>query len=67
MTLNELREQIAIELDAMALIVGELTSLEQDVLNREPSIREKTAGAAFLLNSIMELKIYSNVLASSME
>lgn len=48
MTLDELREQVTVELEAMALVVNELFSLEQDVLDREPTIREKTAGAAFV-------------------
>ena len=44
----ELREQIAVELEAMELTVSELLSLQQDVVHREATIRENTAAAAFL-------------------
>lgn len=45
---DELREEINIELELMETIVKEIDSLWQDVAEREPSIREKTASAAFL-------------------
>jgi hypothetical protein len=44
----ELREEIAIELEAMDATVNELLALQADVAGREPTIREKTAAAAFL-------------------
>jgi hypothetical protein len=43
-----LREEIAIELEALEATVGELTALRRDVDGREPTIREKAAAAAFL-------------------
>ena len=48
MKTSELREEIEIELEAMESIVKELISLRQDLDKREPSVREKTAAAAFL-------------------
>jgi len=48
MTVSQLREEIDIELEAMELIVKELVSLGQDLESREPTVREKTAAAAFL-------------------
>ncbi len=48
MTPTDLREEIAIELEAMQKVVQELLLLHQDVRQRIPSTREKTAGAAFL-------------------
>ena len=44
----DLREEIAIELEAMELTVKELLALNQDVVGRTPTVREKTAAAAFL-------------------
>lgn len=48
MTGDDLREEISIELEQLDLVVGELSSLCFDVAGREPSLREKTAAAAFL-------------------
>jgi len=48
MTITELREEIAIELDAMQTVVTELEQLNQDVAERLPTLREKTAAGAFL-------------------
>lgn len=48
MTLESLREEISIELDHMGRIVGEVSSLRCDVEGRTPTVREKTAAAAFL-------------------
>ena len=48
MTPADLREEIAIELEAMEKVVQELLALWQDVSPRLPTTREKTAGAAFL-------------------
>lgn len=44
----ELREEIAIELEAIEITVKELLALQQDVADREPTVRENTAAAAFL-------------------
>jgi hypothetical protein len=44
----DLREEIAIELEAMTQVVAELLALQQDVVGREVTVREKTAAAAFL-------------------
>ena len=68
MTPAELREEIAIELEALAITVDELVTLHQDVTDREPTVREKTAAAAFLaqfyngLETILKrISIYHNV------
>ena len=47
MTPGELREEIAIELESIAQVVAELNALYQDV-GETPTVREKTAAAAFL-------------------
>lgn len=44
----DLREEIAVELEAMETTVNELLALQQDVAERKPTIRENTAAAAFL-------------------
>lgn len=48
MTADELREEIGIELELIDSIVSEIASLRQDLERREPTIRERTAAAAFL-------------------
>jgi hypothetical protein len=48
MTLSELREEISIELEMMGSVVSEAVSLLNDLADREPTVREKTAAAAFL-------------------
>lgn len=48
MTIDELREEIEIELELIESVVAEAISLRNDVAEREPSIREKTAAAAFI-------------------
>ncbi len=48
MRLADLREEISVELEAMEITVNELLALQQDVADREPTIRENTAAAAFL-------------------
>jgi hypothetical protein len=45
---EELREEIAVELEALKATVNELLALQEDVARRQPTIREKTAAAAFL-------------------
>jgi hypothetical protein len=44
----ELSEEIAFELESMQITVDELVSLHQDMVNKEPTLRDKTAAAAFL-------------------
>ena len=48
MTSEELREEIAIELENIETVLGELATLYEDVKGREATVREKTAAAAFL-------------------
>ena len=48
MKATELQEEISIELEAMQIVVTELAALQNDTINREPTLREKTAAAAFL-------------------
>ena len=48
MTADELREEISIELELLGAVIGEISALRQDVREREPTVREKTAAAAFL-------------------
>jgi len=47
-TVDELKAEIAIELDLLQQVVNELEVLRRDVAAREPTVREKTAAAAFL-------------------
>lgn len=48
MTAAELREEVAIELEALDVTVQELVLLRHSVTMREPTVLEKTAAAAFL-------------------
>jgi hypothetical protein len=48
MTAKELREEINIELELIEAILAELVALSKDVSSREPTVREKTAAAAFM-------------------
>ncbi|MEI6205947.1 MAG: hypothetical protein WCP20_04110 [Desulfuromonadales bacterium] len=48
MTNLELKEEIAIELEAMNTIVDEAVALFHDISGRDATIREKTAAAAFM-------------------
>jgi hypothetical protein len=64
----QLREEIAVELDALARTVDELLALRQDITDREPNVREKTAAAAFLAqfyngveNILKRISRYHNV------
>ena len=45
---EQLRQEIAIELESMESIVRELASLQRDLTGRQPTVRETTAAAAFL-------------------
>jgi len=64
----ELREDIGVELEALAAIVQELLALQVDVADREPTVREQTAAAAFLAqfytgveNILKRISAYHNV------
>ena len=48
MTARELREEIGIELDTLQTTVNELLALQRDLSERTPTLREKTAAAAFM-------------------
>jgi hypothetical protein len=67
-TLAELREDVAIELEALKTIVQELISLRADVADHDLTVRELTAAAAFLAqfyngveNILKRLSSYHNV------
>jgi hypothetical protein len=49
MTGDELREEMGIEFELIESIVQELQSLKKELTGREPTIREKTAAAGFLV------------------
>ena len=64
----ELCEEIAVELEALEATVNELLALQRDVALREPTVREKTAAAAFLAqfyngieNILKRISRYHNV------
>jgi hypothetical protein len=68
MTPEELREEIAIELENIEMVLRELCLLHEDAYGREVSVREKTAAAAFLAqfysgieNILKRISRYSNV------
>jgi hypothetical protein len=44
----ELGEEISVELEALEATVNELLALQGDIAHGEPTVREKTAAAAFL-------------------
>lgn len=46
--IDDLRAQVEIELEGMTVVVNELAALQHDLAGREPTVREKTAAAAFL-------------------
>lgn len=48
MTSDDLRAEITIEIEAIENILDELTALYADVGSRNPTVREKTAAAAFM-------------------
>jgi hypothetical protein len=63
-----LREEIAIELEALETTVNELLELQRDVADREPTTREKTAASAFLAqfyngieNILKRISLYHSV------
>jgi hypothetical protein len=45
---EELKAEIAAEFDLLRQVVVEVNDLRRDLAGREPSVREKTAAAAFL-------------------
>jgi hypothetical protein len=47
-TAEELKAEIEIEFNLLQQVVDELEALRRDAAGREPSVREKTAAAAFL-------------------
>ena len=72
MTFEELEEEVAFELEAIESTVTELLSLQGDVADREPTVREKTAAAAFLAqfyngveNILKRLSRYHNIAITS--
>ena len=74
MTFEELEEEIAVELEALESTVNELLSLQGDVADREPTVRETTAAAAFLAqfyngveNILKRISRYHNVAIPSGE
>lgn len=48
MTSDELKREITIELELIESVLQELASLRKDISGREPTVREKTAAAAFM-------------------
>jgi hypothetical protein len=59
---------VGVELEALEAIVQELLSLQADVADREPTVREQTATAAFLAqfytgveNILKRISAYHNV------
>jgi len=68
MTSEDLREEINIEMESMETTVRELVSLRTDVAGRLPTLREKTAAAAFLSdlyggieNILKRISYYHNI------
>lgn len=64
----ELKEEIGVELEALEATVNELLALQRDVAGRAPTVREKTACAAFLAqfyngieNILKRISRYHNV------
>jgi len=48
MKIDDLKEEVSIEFELMDGIINELLSLKKEISGREPTVREKTAAAAFL-------------------
>ncbi len=48
MKAEALREEVSIETERIAAIICELTALDHDLAEREPTVREKAAAAVFL-------------------
>ena len=57
---DDLREEIAVELEALDVTVRELLALRQDVANSTPTTREKTANCITLFcreNSLLSADV----------
>jgi hypothetical protein len=68
MTSDELKEEIAIEIENIETVLRELSILYEEAKGREVSVREKTAASAFLAqfysgieNILKRISRYSNV------
>ena len=48
MSSSEFHDEIAIQIEAMTATIAELVALHQDVSDRIPTVREKTAASTFL-------------------
>lgn len=48
MTPEQLREEIGVQQDAIRAVVHELLALQQELVKREPTVREKVAAGTFL-------------------
>lgn len=48
MTPDELKEEVNIELELIETVLQELSLLRKDIADSEPTVREKTAAAAFI-------------------
>lgn len=65
---EELREEINIEIELIEAVLKELSALVKDIAGREPTVREKTAAAAFMAqfyggveNILKRISLYNNV------
>jgi hypothetical protein len=65
---TDLREELAVELQALVATVSELSALQQDLADKGPTVREKAAAAAFLAqfyngieNILKRISRYHNV------
>jgi hypothetical protein len=47
-TADELKAEIAVEFEALQKVVDELSALQSELATRDPTVRERTAAAAFL-------------------
>ena len=68
MTAQELHKEISIELELIETTLKELSQLKNDIADREPTVREKTAAAAFMAqfyggveNILKRISHFSNI------
>ena len=68
MTVEDLREEIGIECESIEAILEEIIALRKDVEGRKPTVREKTAAAAFLAqfyngieNILKRISLFHNI------
>jgi hypothetical protein len=68
MNSDELKEEVAIELENIEMILRELSILNEDTKGRDVSVREKTAASAFLAqfyngieNILKRISVFSDV------